>query len=189
MSTTTNRLGLVNPVGTDSPAVIRTSLTANNAILDNAAIFDSGSLSARPITGSAPGTIYEATDVGIYYIYDGTNWFPVMIPGPWINAVAGGGWSTTSIANTSTAQSRQVGDRIELRGSVAATSPTPNATILTGLVPVSVGRFVSADHATSGPVHSFVALNASTTHLAYFASGVSIAVNDLISLDGISYSA
>ena len=37
MPTNSTRLGLVNPIGSDSPSELRVGITASNAILDNAA--------------------------------------------------------------------------------------------------------------------------------------------------------
>lgn len=77
MPTTTARLGLSDPIGADNPSQIRLAATANAAILDNAAIYLQGTLTARALLTPATGTYYFATDVGpfgVVYRWNGTHW-------------------------------------------------------------------------------------------------------------------
>lgn len=100
----------------------------------------------------------------------------------WISLGAGTGWTSSAFA-------RQVGDRIELKGYATTTTSTPSITMLTGLPQVSVGRVVGADHATGGPVHSYIALNPSFTTIGVYTGGVTFASGDVVNLDGVSYPA
>ena len=74
MSNTTTRLGLVQPVTTDSPAAIRTGITTTTGILDNTALYTEGTLAGRPAASTFEhGHIYRATDTGDISIVNGTS--------------------------------------------------------------------------------------------------------------------
>lgn len=81
MPNTTSRLGLVQPLVTDPPTVLRTGMTTDATALDNAAIFKSGTLAARPGAGTVvAGTYYLATDLadggsqGTLFQSNGVTW-------------------------------------------------------------------------------------------------------------------
>lgn len=83
MPFSTTRLGLVEWIGTDSPTVYRTGNTTNMGILDNAAIYTSGTLGSRPAASGLAGKFYRTTDSGAESLFwsDGTNWYPLgLIP-------------------------------------------------------------------------------------------------------------
>ncbi len=80
MSTLTSRLSLVEWVGADVVATMRTGNTTNMAILDNASIFTQGTLASRPAAATA-GRYYLATDdtsagssIGTLYFDTGAAW-------------------------------------------------------------------------------------------------------------------
>lgn len=76
MAETTTRLGLTKPVGADAISTLTTgppSIRDNATILDNAAMFASGTLAARPAAALA-GKFYLATDTGQVYIDTGSAW-------------------------------------------------------------------------------------------------------------------
>lgn len=75
MANSTTRLGLVLPVGTDPVAELRESITANATTLDDAAVWQTGTLATRPSSGMIAGTVYRATDTGDVSITDGTSWY------------------------------------------------------------------------------------------------------------------
>lgn len=69
MPTSTARLALAQAVGSDSPAEYRISQTANSNTLDNAALYLSGTLAARPAASTvAAGTFFYATDTGATFL-------------------------------------------------------------------------------------------------------------------------
>jgi hypothetical protein len=74
MPTTTTRLALTNPVGADAPSELRLATTASNGILDNAALFLTGTLASRPAAGTY-GRWYLATDDTSSGSAIGTAWF------------------------------------------------------------------------------------------------------------------
>lgn len=81
MPTTTSRLALTQPVGTDPASELRTSITGNATTLDAAAMYQSGTFAARPTASSVPaGTVYYATDIGAYYVSNGTAWAIIGTP-------------------------------------------------------------------------------------------------------------
>ncbi len=75
MPTTTTRLALTNPLGVDNPSVLRTSITANDAILDNAVLYTEGTLASRPLASAVEhGHEYRSTDTGQISKSNGTIW-------------------------------------------------------------------------------------------------------------------
>lgn len=98
---TTTRLGLQVPDGIDNESSYPTVSSQQMSTLDNAAIYEEGSLAARPAANAvAHGTLYRSTDASDLSWSDGTNWNSLS-GGPPIGAVqeyagsadpAGGAW-------------------------------------------------------------------------------------------------
>lgn len=131
MSTTTSRLGLINPIGTDGPSQIRVGITSSNGILDNAAIWEEGTFVSRPSVGTAVhGVFWRSTDSGELSYNTGSVWvpvglFPKVVTGT-VSAVSGQminceGNSSYSISLPSLAAGALVG----------ITNFTPNSHIIT----------------------------------------------------------
>ena len=75
MATTSARLGLDEPTSTENISGFPVEDAQALGILDNAALYFSGTLSARgSVTPLVPGLIYKATDTGDLSIYDGSAW-------------------------------------------------------------------------------------------------------------------
>jgi microcystin-dependent protein len=70
----TARLNLPQPVGTDLISLGDNAIKDGFAILDSATIYGEGTFAARPAAAALEGKVYVATDVGIVYLSDGTNW-------------------------------------------------------------------------------------------------------------------
>lgn len=76
MPTTTTRLGLTQPIGSDNPSLLRTSITSDTNTLDNAAIYQEGTLASLPGTPvPASGAIYRATDADQLFLSSGGVWY------------------------------------------------------------------------------------------------------------------
>src|SRR5258708_6466683 len=72
---TTSRLGLDVPQSTDNESAYPAAANQAMGILDNAAIYEEGTLVSRPAaTAVAHGTIYRATDTGDLSWSNGTAW-------------------------------------------------------------------------------------------------------------------
>ncbi len=162
MPTNTARLSLTNPLGTDAPSFLRTSITANNAILDNSVLYTEGTFASRPAAGAVEhGHVYRATDTSVWYQSDGTTWLTVMLAGAWsalslaTNVSAAGGY---------TPGARREGDVVRLRGGLLttgggnvgpdlATLPVgfrPSATVPAHIVQTSTSFVLGATINTSG---------------------------------------
>lgn len=78
MPNTTTRLGLTQPIGSDNPSLLRTSITADTNTLDNAAMYSEGTLANLPGTPSpTSGAVYRATDADQLFLSSGSAWFGV----------------------------------------------------------------------------------------------------------------
>lgn len=84
MPNLTPRLSLSQQVGTDTPAQIRLSDTNNTSTLDNAAIYQEGTLVSRPAAGATNhGYLWRTTDSNKETLAwsDGSLWLPIgLIP-------------------------------------------------------------------------------------------------------------
>ena len=76
MPGTTDRLALLQPVGTDAVSELRAAITQNAATLDNAAMFLQGTLAARP-AAALDGRFYLATDTGQLFLDNGSSWVQI----------------------------------------------------------------------------------------------------------------
>lgn len=82
MPSNTSRLALVEPLGADGPSELRLSITNHATTLDNAAIYEEGTLVSRG-TPAYNGQLFKTTDSGAETLswYDGAHWLPLgMIP-------------------------------------------------------------------------------------------------------------
>lgn len=70
----TPRLDLPQPTGTDLISQGDNVITSGNAILDDAVMYEEGTFAGRPPASDLDGKVYVATDVGIVYLSDGTDW-------------------------------------------------------------------------------------------------------------------
>ena len=116
MPNNTSRLGLVEPVGTDTVSELRLAIAANAAALDTVLLVTEGTLASRP-SNPAPGSAYWATDTYKWYLYpgNGTSWIPLQSVGAWVSLTSfTGGW----IPGPSGARYRIDGDLVRLSGSV-----------------------------------------------------------------------
>jgi len=112
---TTSRLILAQVDGTDEVSVFPASFNADMATLDNAAIYSSGTLVARPAaTAVVAGTLYLATDTALLYESNGTVWQTVMLAGAWVSLTL----ETGIIAATGfrVPSARLEGDVVRLKG-------------------------------------------------------------------------
>jgi microcystin-dependent protein len=74
----TSRLGLTNPVGTDLISAGDNAIAQIVGVLDRSALWlVPGTFAARPAASGNDGRFYLASDVGIIYVSDGTNWIEV----------------------------------------------------------------------------------------------------------------
>jgi len=75
LSINTTRLALPTATGTDLVANYPSIDAAAKAILDTAAVWHKNTLANRPAANTVvDGYIFEATDTGVIYISDGSNW-------------------------------------------------------------------------------------------------------------------
>jgi hypothetical protein len=81
MPTSTSRLDLLQPIGSDAVSELRIAITANATGLDGAVIVTQGTVSGRPTNGSYVGQTYYATDTGLWYFWTGSAWQTVMLAG------------------------------------------------------------------------------------------------------------
>lgn len=122
MPNTTSRLSLQEPLGADSPSVLRTSVTTNATTLDNSVLITEDVLANRPAVGSVEhNRMFHATDVDQWFIADGatSTWNTLLIEGAWQLASAQPGFNAGNLSPT-TAQFRLVGDRVEFKGLIGA---------------------------------------------------------------------
>lgn len=93
MPNSTTRLGLLEPVGTDTVSELRLSITNNASTLDNALTGGEGTLANRPSASSVPyNYVYFASDVPAYYLSDGTTWRQM--------ALGAGMWAPTIVTSS-----------------------------------------------------------------------------------------
>ena len=91
MPTDTSRLGLLQPVGGDSPVELREAIATNAAILDVAVRYFTGTLVNRSTVVPSPvaGDRYYATDANQLFDYVGSQWAPATsFPGDLIISAA-----------------------------------------------------------------------------------------------------
>lgn len=78
----TSHWALPTPAGTDLISAGDDNITSLSTLMDDAAKFAMGALASRGTAASRKyGFFYLATDVGILYVSDGTNWFEVSVGG------------------------------------------------------------------------------------------------------------
>lgn len=118
MPSTTSRLGLTAPLTTDADTQIRLSITGNADTLDNAAMYQSGTLAARAALSPVAGTFYYGTDTKLLYEYDGTEWLTALVAGAWQNLTLASGVSSGGIVPAA----RLVGDTVHFKGILQNTS-------------------------------------------------------------------
>jgi hypothetical protein len=188
MPTTTSRLGLLNPIGSDLPSEIRLGSTTNYATLDGAVTITEGVFSSRP-AGSYYGQTYYATDalggLGLWYFYTGTAWETVMLAGSWTALPLNTNWTSGTAGTGYTAAWRIVGDKVELAGYVTNAAGFPQGAPFTTLPtairptdPVNVG--VSYVGASTGVTSMLIIGGTAGTN-------VDIPASCQLYLDGISY--
>jgi hypothetical protein len=125
MPATTSRLALVSPIGADAASEFRVAATASNAILDNAALWLTGTLAARAsISPLVAGTLYKGTDTGLLYHYDGTAWTTVLLAGAWVSLTLAG---SIGAGTGSTPSIRLEGDIVRLKGQPVNNTGSPMA--------------------------------------------------------------
>ena len=114
---TSTRLGLHIAEGTDLESAFPPMNAQANGILDSAVLVTEGTLAARPAAASVEkDRIYKATDTGVWYIGDGTNWHTMLIARAWqaltlaTNVIAVAGMYAPAV--------RFVGDKVEFRGAM-----------------------------------------------------------------------
>jgi hypothetical protein len=114
MPTTTTRLGLVQPIGTDPSSELRTSITTNADTLDNAALYFQGTLANRSTVVASPiaGELYYATDAELLYEDNGSARVLVLLAGAWQSLSL----SSNIDAGTYTPSARLEGDTVRLKG-------------------------------------------------------------------------
>src|SRR5689334_10620219 len=76
MPTTTSRLSLAQPAGTDPVSEYRLAISGNASTLDAAVTYSQGTLAALP-TASLAGRRYYATDIGQELYDTGSSWISV----------------------------------------------------------------------------------------------------------------
>lgn len=114
MPTNTSRLSLVIPASTDNESLFPSQAATTYGILDNATLVTEGTLASRPLVGSVEHNhIYRATDTGVYYFSDGTNWRAMAVPGQWAALTLGTGIIAGSFYTPSV---RLEGDRVWFKG-------------------------------------------------------------------------
>jgi hypothetical protein len=122
---TTSRLGLDVPQGTDSVSGYPTQAAQALDILDNTVTITQGTLVSRPAAGSVPvNTMYYATDVGLYYITNGTTWVQVLEYG----------FGPTAFRTASSSLTANPGDWLYASPSVTITLPDPHLTAYTNAI-------------------------------------------------------
>jgi hypothetical protein len=119
MATTTTRLALVQPVGSDAPVGLRTSIGDNATTLDAAVRIFEGTLVNRSSVTPAYGDEFYATDVALTYKWNGTAWQTVLLASAWVAIPPNAGVVQVT---TITASARLVGDRVSLRGGLQNTT-------------------------------------------------------------------
>ena len=175
MSTTTTRLALTQPAGSDAPSLLRTSIGGNATTLDNSVLVTEGTLAGRPGAATVEHNhVYHATDTKQWFISDGANWNTALIAGAWQNITLGSG---VSAGSGYTPAARLVGDTVELCGTPTDFATTTAwGTIPAGLRPASTVTLVSIDATTVRNV-SISPAGAITTSVA----------STNLALDGLSY--
>jgi hypothetical protein len=123
MAHNTSRLGLPVADGGDNVNTYPTTVDAvAKGILDNAAIYQSGTLVLRPAVGSvAAGTFYYSTDTALLAYSNGTTWVPV---GPTIFTGIGAYANVTPSAGRGTTSTVWAGDTTLVSGTMTCTGRT-----------------------------------------------------------------
>lgn len=80
MPTSTSRLTLAQPVGTDAVSELRVAITGNATALDGSAIYTNGTFTNRSSAPTVDGNLYESTDVNsvAYYSAATSAWTPLL---------------------------------------------------------------------------------------------------------------
>lgn len=121
---TTSRLGLSVVDGTDNVSAFPAVHSENMTVLDAAVNYTTGTLAGRALLSPAPvaGQVYYATDAGpngTFYLYSGSSWGSVPVPGAWTNLTLATGIVSSAGAGYYTPAVRLRGvDWVEISGSM-----------------------------------------------------------------------
>lgn len=151
---TTSRLGMDVPQGTDSVSAYPTVAAQAFGILDNAAIYEQGTLVSLPAASSvAAGTVYYATDTTQYFISTGSAWVTALVTTPWVTLTLQSGLTVSGV----TPAVRLEGDVVRMKGAainLTGSAISSNAALLpSGMYPgatFSHGIAFDSPSATSG---------------------------------------
>lgn len=161
--TPTTRLSLPTINGaTDAVSSYPSVNTSQMGTLDNAAIYQSGTLAARPATPVA-GTFYFATDGPTLYCYDGSAWLLAGHPDTgWVALSLNAGWAN---GTTVTPSYRVIGDRVWFKGEAENTS---GSTVTAGAVIANIPSPYRPSALTQEPFvgSAFGAINNTTITVA-----------------------
>jgi hypothetical protein len=159
MPTTTSRLGLVQPIGTDGAAELRVSITANAADLDCTTRYFQGTLANRSTVDSSPiaGDLYGGTDTGLLYEYNGSAWVTLMTLGMGMLAVS----AQTGASYTATVGQLVIGNSSSAQ---TITLPSPSANALVA-VQAGTGHTGAAPVTVSTPSGSIIGVGVSAASL------------------------
>lgn len=154
----------------------------------------SGTFVSRPTASAVKAqSVYKATDTGVWYVSDGTNWNTMLIAGAWQTLTLASPVQAWGSGYTPSA--RLVGDEVELCGQLINNgSPLANATTLFTVpsalkpahaVTLSTMQNFTATTATK-PYPLTISTSTGNVSTASTADGT-YASSALISLDGFSY--
>lgn len=181
----TSRLSLNYPEEGDGETNYPAVSVQQMDTLDDAVLVTEGTISARPAANTfEKDHVYKATDTKQWFMSDGTNWFTVMIAGPWVNLTLESGITTTVGAYTPAA--RLVGDKVELRGAITNTNGTAAlfvAVLPSGMRPAELCMFPAMVSSGGGVLAVFAASSGDLTFDSPFLPTTATAY-----LDGASFS-
>ncbi len=192
MSTLTSRLSLVEWVGADVVSTIRTGNTTNMGTLDNTVLVTEGTFASRPAASSVEKDhVYKATDTGLWYIGDGTNWNTMIVAGAWANLSLGSG-ITAFGGGTFTPAYRLEADTLRLRGQATNAAGSKASGFTWATLPAGFRPTSAVDVAVmvaNNPIQMCdLTVNTNGTMTVGVSASGTVAISSILLLDGLTFS-
>jgi hypothetical protein len=182
----TTRLSLVEPLGSDPVSDGRIAITTNAEALDSAVIVTEGTLVDRPSSSLIYGQTYYATDVELWYFYNGSGWETVLLSGvSWAELTPGSDWQ---LIESKPASARIFGDEVQLSGGLECNTSGSGflASVSEAMQPPEP-RVFAVPYATGSGFGTPATLNVLTDSNLDLANPDTYTAGDAVYLDGLSY--
>jgi hypothetical protein len=183
MAGTTSRLSLSYPTGGDNESAFPAVSLSQMTTLDNAVLVTEGVFASRPGVGSVEkDRIYKATDTGVWYVSDGTNWNTMLVAGAWTAISLATNWTATGF----TPSVRLQGDQVLFKGAaINNTGAGSNAPFASALG--STFRPAATAYITVSSSSSPYAMQGQVASSGTFVFVTTVANGALAGFDGASF--